>query len=223
MRSFIRNLPVPVECCIVVSLWLDPLLINGCFLLPKFIHTGFWEEDNVSVIRGAILQVMTLAVLIWIGNIRGWPPSKLGVKMSWKGTGNGVLLAGVSYAATYGVWTIYELIIQPAHPRFIITSLAIPVIISTTIINSIFEEVVEAGYFIHTFSRFEMWFAILAGALLRMLYHLPLMRIEALLGIFVTALMFEYVYWRWRQLWPLVLAHTLRNLYFYLIAIHHAT
>jgi len=36
--------------------------------------------------------------------------------------------------------------------------------------------------------------------LLRMLYHLPLLRIEALLGILVTALMLEYAYWRWRQL-----------------------
>ena len=222
MRSFIRNLPAPVEFFIVVSLWLDPLLINGCFLLPKFLQTGFWEINNVFSIRGAILQVMALAVLIWIGNIRGWTLQKLGIKMSWKGTGGGILLAGVSYAATYGVWTIYELIIQPGHPRFFVNSLAIPVIIPTVIINSVFEEVVEAGYFIHTFSRFGMWTAILASALLRMLYHLPLMRMEALLGILVTALMFEYAYWRWRQLWPLVLAHTLRNLYFYLIAVHQA-
>jgi membrane protease YdiL (CAAX protease family) len=159
---------------------------------------------------------------MWIGNIRGWTLQKLGIKLSWKGAGGGILLAAVSYAATYGVWTIYELIIPPGHLTVRDTNLAIPVIISTVIINSVFEEVVEAGYFIHTFSRFGMCFAILAGALLRELYHLPLMQMEALLGIFPAFLMFGYVYWRWRQLWPLVVAHTLRNLYFYLIAIHHA-
>jgi hypothetical protein len=222
MRSFIRNLPAPVEFLIVVSLWLDPLLISGCFLLPKFLQSGFWEFSNAFMIRTAILQLIVLVVLMGIGNIRGWTLQKLGIKISWKGTGGGILLAVVSYAATYGIWTIYELIIPPGHPIVRDTNLAIPVIISTVIINSVFEEVVEAGYFIHTFSRFGMWSAILAGALLRMFYHLPLMRMEALLGILATALMFEYAYWRWRQLWPLVLAHTLRNLYFYLIAIHHA-
>lgn len=222
MRSFVRNLSAPVEFFIVVSLWFDPLLLNGCFLLPKFLQSGFWEFSNTCLIRGAIFQIMALAALAWIGNIRGWSLNTFGIKISWKGTGGGILLACLSYAAMYSVWTIYELLFPPAHLNTIDTGLAIPVIISTMIINSIFEEVVEAGYFINTLSRFGMCPAILAGALLRMLYHLPLMRIESLLGIFATALIFEYAYWRWRQLWPLVLAHTLRNLYYFLYAVHHA-
>jgi len=113
MRSFIRNLPAPVEFLIVVSLWLDPLLISGCFLLPKFLQSGFWEFSNAFMIRTAILQLIVLVVLMGIGNIRGWTLQKLGIKISWKGTGGGILLAVVSYAATYGIWTIYELIIPP--------------------------------------------------------------------------------------------------------------
>jgi membrane protease YdiL (CAAX protease family) len=222
MKSFIRNLPAPAEFFIVVSLWFDPLLLNGCFLLPKFIQSGVWEIGNAFFIRGAIFRIMALAVLIWIGNIRGWPLSKFGTAISWKGTGGGILLAPVSYAVTYSVWTIYALIIHSGHPNIIVTGLAIPVIISTTIINSVFEEVVEAGYFIYTFSRFGMWPAILASASLRMLYHAPWVGIEGLLGIFATGLIFALVYWRWRQLWPLVLAHTLRNLYYFLYAVHHA-
>jgi membrane protease YdiL (CAAX protease family) len=46
--------------------------------------------------------------------------------------------------------------------------------------------------------------------------------IEGSLGIFATGLIFAFAYWRWRQLWPLVLAHILRNLYFLLFAVHHA-
>jgi len=222
MKSFIRNLPAPAEFFIVVSLWFDPLLLNGCFLLPKFVQSGVWEIGNAFFIRGAIFHIMVLAVLIWIGNIRGWHLSKFGTAISWKGTGGGILLAPVSYAVTYSVWTIYALIIHSGHPNIIVTGLAIPVIISTTIINSVFEEVVEAGYFIYTFSRFGMWPAILASASLRMLYHAPWVGIEGLLGIFATGLIFALVYWRWRQLWPLVLAHTLRNLYYFLYAVHHA-
>jgi hypothetical protein len=39
-----------VEFCIVVSLWLDPLLLNGWFLLPKFLQSGFWEFSNTCLI-----------------------------------------------------------------------------------------------------------------------------------------------------------------------------
>ena len=221
MRSFIRNLPAPVEFCIVVSLWFNPLILDGCFLLPKFIHSGVWEVDNAYLIRGAIFRLLALAALIYIGNIRGWSLGKLGAEISWRGAGCGLLLAGVSYLASYGVWTIYELIIPPRHLNIIMTSLAIPVIIPTAIITSVFEELV-AAYFIQALSRFGMWHAILVSALLRTLYHVPWVGIEGLLGIFAVALIFAFVYWRWRQLWPLVLAHVLRNLYFLLFAVHHA-
>jgi membrane protease YdiL (CAAX protease family) len=222
MKSFIRNLPAPAEFFIVVSLWFDPLLLGGCFLLPKFLQSGFWEVGNASTIRSAIFQVMALAALIWIGNIRGWPLSKFGTAISWKGTGGGILLAPVSYAVTYSVWTICGVFFHSNHPDVIESGLMIPVIISTTIINSIFEEVMETGSFIYTFSRFGMWLAILASASLRMLYHVPWVGIDGLLGIFATGLIFGFAYWRWRQLWPLVLAHTLRNLYYSLYAVHHA-
>ena len=222
MKSFIRNLPVPVEFIIVVSLWLDPLLLNGCFVLQKFIHSGFVEVDNTYLMRGAIFTLVFLAVIIWIGNIRGWPLSKLGIRISWKGTGGGILLGGLSYGATYSVWKIYELIFPLGHLNITVTSLAIPVIISSQIITAVFEEVVAAGYFIHTFSRFGMWPAISASALLMTFYHVPWVGIEGLLGIFAARLIVGYAYWRWRQLWPLILAHTLRNLYFLLYAVHHA-
>ena len=222
MKSFIRDLPALAEFFIVVSIWYDPLLLNGCFLLPKFFQSGFWEVGNAFFIRGAIFHIMALGALIWIGNIRGWPLSKFGTAISWKGTGGGLVLAGVCYAAKYCVFAIYALVIHPGHPNIIVTGLAIPVIISSQIVNSVFEEVVEAGYFIYTFRRFGMWLAILASAFLRMLYHAPYYGIEGLLGVFAAGLISAFAYWRWRQLWPLVLAHTLRNLYYFLYAVHHA-
>jgi membrane protease YdiL (CAAX protease family) len=222
LKSLIRNLPVPVEFVIVVSLWLDPLLLNGSFLLRKFIHSGVWEVDNAFLIRGALFTVAAFGVLVWIGNLRGWPLSKLGVRISWVGTGGGILLAVVSYAVSYMVWTKSAVIIHSLHPKVIVAALAVPVVVLSQIINSVFEEVVEAGYFVHTFSRFGMWPAILVSASLRTLYHVPWVGIAGLLGIFLSALIFAFVYWRWRQLWPLVLAHLLRNFYFLLFAVHHA-
>ena len=64
MQSFIRNLRAPVEFFIVVSLWFDPLLLSGCFLLPKFVQSGVLEVGNAFLIRSAIFQIMALAALI---------------------------------------------------------------------------------------------------------------------------------------------------------------
>lgn len=222
MKAFIRNLPASIELLIVFSLWFDPLLPGVFLLLPKFVQSGFWEVSNAYMIGHAIFQIMALAALIWIGNIRGWPLNKFGTAISWKGTGGGILLAFVSRAVSVGLWAICAVFFHTKPPNVIEIGLVVPVIISTTIINSVFEEVIEVGYFIHLFSRFGMWPAILASASLRMLYHVPWVGIDGLLGIFTTGLMFAFVYWRWKQLWPLVLAHTLRNLYYILYAVHHA-
>ena len=165
---------------------------------------------------------MALAALIWIGNLRGWPLSKFGAAISWKGTGGGILLAIVSRAVSYGLWAICAVFFHSRHPNVIESGLVLSVMISATIINSVFEEVVESGYFIHTFSRYGMWLAILASASLRVLYHVPWVGLDGLIGIFESGLIFGFAYWRSRQLWPLVLAHTLRNLYYLLYAVHHA-
>ena len=134
MKSFIRNLPAPAEFFIVVSLWFDLLLLGGCFLLPKFLQSGYWEVGNASIIRSAIFQVMALVALIWIGNIRGWPLSKFGTAISWKGTGGGILLAGVTRAVSYGLWSLCAVFFHSKHPNIIESGLVIPLMISTTII-----------------------------------------------------------------------------------------
>jgi membrane protease YdiL (CAAX protease family) len=42
-------------------------------------------------------------------------------------------------------------------------------------------------------------------------YHLQF-GINAAVAVFALGMMFGFTYWRWRQLWPLVVAHVLADL-----------
>ena len=39
------------------------------------------------------------------------------------------------------------------------------------------------------------------------------MGLSGFVTMFAMGLLYGFVYWRWRQLWPLVLAHSLQMLY----------
>ena len=60
------------------------------------------------------------------------------------------ILVGIALAA-----------IHTSRAGFTVTGLAVPVIILLAVINPFFEEVLEAGYFIHSLRRYGMWPAVL--------------------------------------------------------------
>ena len=61
---------------------------------------------------------------------------------------------------------------------------------------------------------------ITASTLLRFLYHLyqgPL----ASISILPLGLLFGAVFWRWRSVWPLIVAHTIANLLSFIVVTQH--
>ena len=71
---------------------------------------------------------------------------------------------------------------------------------------------IETGYFVRSLERYGMWCAVLASALFRAFLHAHL-GVNAIVVVFPIGLIFGFVYWRRRQLWPLVVAHVLFDLY----------
>jgi membrane protease YdiL (CAAX protease family) len=86
--------------------------------------------------------------------------------------------------------------------------LTLPFIILNSVTNPLFEELLEAGYLISALHKLGMWPAILAGALIRAFLHAYLGASGAM-AVLATGVIFGLVYWRWRQLWPLIVAHAL--------------
>ena len=58
-----------------------------------------------------------------------------------------------------------------------------------------------------------MWTAVLAGALFRASLHTLYVSFYVVAVNFAIGVIFGLVYWKWRRLWPLFIAHALFDFY----------
>jgi membrane protease YdiL (CAAX protease family) len=77
------------------------------------------------------------------------------------------------------------------------------------IVNPFFEETIVVGYIVQSLERKnDSIFVISISAITRMGYHLYQGPI-AFVAILPLGMLFAFTYWKWRSLWPLILAHGL--------------
>ena len=221
VKAFIRNLPAPAEFCLVL------LIGFGLGFVLQFWAIAFRHPVSISdrhVLPDLGLDILYLGVILWIGRVRGWSIATFGWRISWKGTAGGILLfiAATMVKLIVGVSLVLSSsVFNSPRAGLSVAGLTVPVIILLAIINPLFEEVLEAGYFIHSLQRFGMWPAVLASSVFRGLLHLY-QGLGGAASIFAGGVLFGLVYWRWRQLWPLFIAHSLDDLLGLLYLTHHA-
>lgn len=217
MKPFIRSLSAPTEFCVVLLIGFGLGLVYQIWAIV-FRHPVFLDDRHLLPSLG--FSLLTLAVILWIGRIRGWSIATFGWRVSWKGTATGILL--------FITATVLEILVSISlagvhAPRagFTVTGLTVPVIIVLAIINPFFEEVLETGYFLHSLQRYGMWPAVLASSGFKGLLH-SYQGLDGAASIFAGGILYGLVYWRWRQLWPLVLAHALNDFLGLLYLTHYA-
>jgi membrane protease YdiL (CAAX protease family) len=223
VRSFIRNLSPRGEFILVILVGFGPITILQLLGLIQSRRAGGSsgaEMSNVGLVAGIIGELAILAAVLGIGKLRGWSLATFGSRISWRDAGVGILLFVVTVVAMSGVGLLVQ-IIHPEQTSYSVAGIGLPVILLFSLINPILEEVLEAGYFIHSLKGFGMWPAVLTSALFRALFHWW-QGINGLLLIFSMGFIFGLAYWRWRQLWPLVIAHALTVLYAAFYWSHHA-
>ena len=229
MKALIRNLPAPVEFVLVIAvcfglsvaaslMW---LLHHGHLTLPQTTpghHPAVMNLTNDGIVVSAVMELATLAIALWIGKIRGWSLATFGFKISWKWTGLGVILFFTQQLLNHAVQFLmtghWHAVANPdGTPAFLrISHLTIPFIILISTINPICEEAFENGYFFHVLQRYGMWVTVLVAALFRGFLHLT-MGWNGFATMFAMGLLYGFVYWRWRQLWPLIVGHSLTMYY----------
>src|SRR5438105_1233092 len=101
LRSIIRNLPAPAEFCLILFVGFGPLIF--IFHLPTAIESRHFEITTGGVLAFPLVELVILVPLLWIGRIRGWSVATFGSRISWKGTGGGILLFVVAEIAMTGV------------------------------------------------------------------------------------------------------------------------
>ena len=222
MKSIIRNLTAPAEFFLIVVLWAGAFIATGTVAIVRQIQQSpvagtatTFHVPNKGVLLQIVYELLTLSVILWIGRIRGWSLKTFGLRPSWKWTGVGILLFFVVGLTARLIGMLIKFSSPPLPSVLqsrVVSELSLPFIVLISVVNPVFEESLWGGYFVHALKRYGMWVAVLASALLRTFCHAHL-GIRALVSILPQGVIYGLVYWRWRQLWPLVVAHSLQMLF----------
>jgi membrane protease YdiL (CAAX protease family) len=166
----------------------------------------------------SIYELLVLAlVFLCIGRIRGWSFASFGFQISWKLTG----LGGLLFVPTKLIFVLRNMIVGPNASALLAGQIALPIDIISSIITGIFEELMEVGYIIKVTEKYGMWTAVFISALIRTVLHVY-QGAAGMACVFVIGVTFGLVYWKLRQLWPLMVAHILIDIIGSLGSAHHA-
>jgi membrane protease YdiL (CAAX protease family) len=218
MNSLIRRLSAPAEFLLVVLVcfWWGTLGSVKHFV-NHLTHTAQPEQiTNGLVIGVVIMQVLVMGFAFWVGRIRGWSIASFGAHVSWKGTGAGILLFVATTLVILFCVVLTNVIApgarNPTQTGVTVHGLTLPFLLLFSLVNPIYEEVLGTGYFVYALQKFGMWPAVLASALFRTFLH-SYKGLDAIVMILPMGLVFGFFYWRWRQLWPLVVAHVIFDIW----------
>lgn len=220
LHELIRRLPTGVEFLIVIS-WAFGLSIfqsiismgtGGQVSAP---NSGAMVFDNTALLNIVISELLRAAFLVWFLHVRGWTLEKVGLQITWRGTGMGWLLLLATYVVAMAAHYLAELALpaqmQAGAQRYPSAdpdvNMQLVFIVST--VNGIFEEMFVAGYIITALRETRgVWIAINVSTVVRLLYHLYQGPV-GIVTIVPMGLLYGFVYARTRLLWPLIFAHVL--------------
>ena len=223
MKSIIRNLSLPTEFCLVIFICFGLTIAANLRWISHHVSpvpptpaNSVIRLNNDDIVVAVVLKVVTLSAVLWIGSIRGWSLATFGFRLSWKWTGAGALLFVAFLLVQHLLGSLFRGIFHMAVDFHRASYLTIPFIILVSIVNPVFEEALEVGYFFHALQRHGLWLTVLASAIFRGFLHLT-MGISGVVFMFAEGSLHGFVYWRCRQLWPLIIAHALQMLYSLLV------
>lgn len=209
MKSQLQKLSPALEFILVVT------VAFGLFAWSSY-DSLTSNRREVAMTDGSLLgivitEIVLGAILLLFLKMRGWKWPDFNLGISWQSTFDGVILLFCTYTLLIFSLTIASFFIDlkimdsvKLHAR---AGIFVSIVLS--IVNALYEEVFVAAYIINTLEKYrDPLFAVLCSATIRMAYHIyqgP----PAIIMVLPIGLLYGYVYWRWKQLWPLVVAHAL--------------
>jgi len=232
VKSIIRGFSAPTEFFLIIfvcfglsltacSVWIINHLYTPQMQTAGTSHSGSSDVMHLTddgIVVSVVIELITAGIALWIGRIRGWSLATFGFQTSWKWTGLGVLLFFAFQLVGHLVHLLktgsfFATSNPHGTPAFLrVSHLTIPFVILISTINPVFEEAIESGYFFHALQRYGMWLTVFAAVLFRGFLHIT-MGLNGFVTMFAMGLLYGFVYWRWRQLWPLIIAHSLQMFY----------
>jgi membrane protease YdiL (CAAX protease family) len=212
MLEAIRRLPRRAEFLLVNAICFAYPTVNAILAVASRRRVS--QVGNLATAHAILFEVSAGVLALAILRVRGWSQRDFPIQASRGSLGAGILLWLGFLTANWLTWAAIVIagIETGRLESFRATVSAAPALtLLFILINSLFEEIFAAGYVVKALEQHGPMFAITASAFIRSLYHVYQGPI-AFAMIFLLGLMFAAVYWRWRNLFPLIIAHTLINL-----------
>ncbi len=220
LQERIRRLPPRVEFLVVVCGAFGLPILSSIMSLgtggdSRPAGGGALVFDNAALIGIVTMEIVQSVFLVWFLHVRGWTLEKVGLQITWKGTGLGWLLLLTTYVVAMAAQYLAELSL-PAHMHEAAAryptadrNLSMQLVFVASTVNGIFEELFVAGYIITALRQARgTWTAINVSTVVRLLYHLYQGPI-GVVTIVPMGLIYGFAYARTRQLWPLIFSHVL--------------
>ncbi len=209
MRTLLRRLGPWTECAVVIGICLGWPIFESVRGAVKGGSVSQFSGSDVLVLVAYDLGTGLLAAGFLA--LRGWPWSAFNVRVSWRTTAGGLLLVPASYASFIAGAMVVALTpggeaLLKALPDF--PGVSIPVAALGAVVNGCFEELVLAGYLFRVLEPQGLGIAMGASVLLRVLMNVSQGPLGAT-GILLLGMLYGVLYWDYRQLWPLMLAHVI--------------
>jgi uncharacterized protein len=139
----------------------------------------------------------------------GWVLNRDALDVSWSTTAAGGLLLMVAtllYGITYKIGLSLGGSAQPLYDISASITVSWPLAAIASMVNGTYEELFLVGFVFRALKRESLSFIVGMSVLLRVLAHVYQGPVGAL-GILTMGVLFAMVYARYRQIWPLIVAH----------------
>lgn len=209
----LRELSPKAEFLIVIGLTFG---VNFALFLVGLVQQGIQLRIRFDDARLLWLLAYEIVVGTLLGAFlytRGWRIEDLNLRITQQALG----MAGFLFAGFYLYGLVTGLAANALGVSEMFTqisfqgSVTLPVAILVSVINPVFEEVLTIAYVMKALNSHGAAFAIGASALLRLVAHAYQGPLAAVV-VFPLGIAFAIVYWRTRELWPLILTHGLIDL-----------
>lgn len=202
----LERLTPRAELLLINLICFGPFAVRSVIELSDLRSVIVFDNARALFIVGVEVLAGTLAVLIL--RARGWTFEKLGLRFSMPQTIAGMLLLIGANVLVAGFYELVQAVsgTDPAGATTPQTHITWPVLIAMTLVNPLYDELFVVAYNIQASLKSGAAFAITLSAAVRFFCHLDQGPIAAV-TILPLGIIFALVYWRWRLVWPLVVAH----------------
>lgn len=210
MLDWIRRLPPTAELVVINVLCLGYFASTSAYHLLRGDRVHVFDDRRLLAI--VLIEVATGLAAALILRSRGWKWSDFGLRVTMPETMAGLALFIVYMLIVIGMFHLVSSITGPDFGRWVRLEIpaSIGVVILVVAVNPLFEEIFEVAYNTRALEQHGAGVAITTSAVIRFVCHLYQGPV-ATVTILPVGLLFAFVYWRWRRLWPLVVAHALAD------------